>query len=470
MRGRSHDPNFHYSRRTSDQEVNVAIGNHRVHIPSSALKMSQGHESDVRLVVTVINSTFFEQGPKPTEAAVKPSFILDTSVLVVKAGTQHVKNLTEPVKLLFKLQNQKLRGVCVFWKDSDVDEEAGNWSADGCNTDYNGTDFICSCNHLSFFAVLVNPAITVDEKNALNLTYISYFGSAFSVFFTLISFILYICLHQRRPEKAHGIHIQLAGAMLCLHLAFLLCSLLLWYHPEIGDGALCKPLGLILHWSLLATFSWMALEGFHLYLLLVRVFNIYVRRYVLKISLFGWGFPTLVVAVCGIADIYGKYTLNITGASNQNSPGQICWIRNHMPHSLIANYVTSVAYPCLVILYNGTMLGMVVCQLWRLRRADYGLEGSGSWKMLHKERLSRLWKDSVTVLGLSCVLGLPWALAGLTYITYISTEGIYVFTIFNALQGFLLFLWCLAVRSKSKSEINSSVRDQSSQKMIDTSL
>lgn len=31
----------------------------------------------------------------------------------------------------------------------------GYWSTDGCITSYNGTEYICSCNHLSFFAVLV---------------------------------------------------------------------------------------------------------------------------------------------------------------------------------------------------------------------------------------------------------------------------------------------------------------------------
>lgn len=317
----------------------------------------------------------------------------------------------------------------------------------------------------------MNPRLAVDEKNALNLTYISYIGSAFTLFFTAISFLLYIRLLRRRPEKAHGIHIQLAAAMLFLHLTFMLCSLLPWFLPEVSSRMLCKPLGLLLHWSLLATFSWTALEGFHLYLLLVRVFNIYVRRYVLKISLFGWGFPTLVVTACGIANIYGKFTVNITDANNQTSTGSICWISQKLPHSLIANYVTSVAFPSLVIVYNASMLGLVVCQLWRLRRADYGLEsGGGGWKSFHKEKLSRLWKDAVTVLGLSCLLGLPWALASLTYIAYISIEGVYVFTVFNALQGFLMFLWCLAVRSKSKSETNSSVKDPSTQKMMDTSL
>lgn len=82
---------------------------------------------------------------------------------------------------------------------------------------------------------------------------------------------------------------QLTGALLCLHLSFLLCCLSGWLLKDNEDSLVCRGLGLFLHWSLLATFSWAALEGFHLYLLLVKVFNIYVRRYMLKLSLVGWG-------------------------------------------------------------------------------------------------------------------------------------------------------------------------------------
>jgi len=94
---------------------------------------------------------------------------------------------------------------------------------------------------------------------------------------------------RRRPEKAIGVHLQLTGAMLCLHLSFLLCCFWVWQLNGKEEDWVCRGLGLFLHWSLLATFSWMALEGFHLYLLLVQVFNIYVRRYLLKLSLVGWG-------------------------------------------------------------------------------------------------------------------------------------------------------------------------------------
>lgn len=32
---------------------------------------------------------------------------------------------------------------------------SGYWSSEGCNTSRNHTDFVCRCNHLSFFAVLI---------------------------------------------------------------------------------------------------------------------------------------------------------------------------------------------------------------------------------------------------------------------------------------------------------------------------
>lgn len=94
---------------------------------------------------------------------------------------------------------------------------------------------------------------------------------------------------RRRPEKALGIHMQLTGALLCLHISFLSSSFWIYLLGEEGDSWVCQGLGLFLHWSLLATFTWLALEGFHLYLLLVRVFNIYVRRYLLKLCMVGWG-------------------------------------------------------------------------------------------------------------------------------------------------------------------------------------
>ncbi|KAM3877103.1 adhesion G protein-coupled receptor G3-like [Diretmus argenteus] len=359
-------------------------------------------------------------------------------------------------------------GTCVFWRESVMEDGTGHWSKEGCDTTSKGNEFICTCNHLSFFAVLVNPVISVDQTNAVTLSYITYVGSALSVIFTVISLVVYICLQWRRPEKAVGVHMQLTGALFCLHLSFLLCSLLPRLQGE-KDVWVCRVLGPLLHWSLLATFSWTALEGFHLYLLLVRVFNIYVRRYMLKLSLLGWGVPTVIAVVCGISGVYGEYSLVFRDATNHTSTAEICWISSHFPHRILVSYITVVAYLGLVLLINSSMLGLVVVKLWALKETTGGTEGSGGKKKMHRENRAKLWKNCATLLGLSCVLGLPWGFAFSTYSSF-SLPGLYLFTIFNALQGVFMFMWSLALTCKSRSDNNSSVKDPSTQKMMETSF
>ncbi|XP_014833360.1 PREDICTED: adhesion G protein-coupled receptor G3-like, partial [Poecilia mexicana] len=441
--------------------------NHEVRIPSSALQRIRGTQSEetIQVVSSVINSTFFQRTPRTRGRSIIPQptvrvkeTVLGELVLFVKVGSQPVSDLTEPVQLIFSHKEKEISGKCVFWKEDETE-----WSTEGCYTKKSEDKFICSCNHLSFFAVLVNPEVKVDEDHAEALSYITYIGSALSVFFALISLFIYVGLHRRRSEKGLNIHMQLTGALLCLHLGFLSSSFWTFLLDENKYSWVCGGLGLFLHWSLLATVTWLALEGFHLYLLLIRVFNIYVRRYLLKLCLVGWGFPTLVVVICGPLGVYGRYTLETRDSNNQTS--EICWMNSGNPQTKLVTYIT-VAFLCLVVLYNSCMLLLVVFKMRELRRGR-GDRESSDWKKMSKENESRLWKDGATVLGLSCVLGLPWGLASLTYVTL---AGIYLFTIFNSLQGLFMFLWSVALSSKSRSENNSSVRDPSTQKMMTTSF
>ncbi|KAA8578701.1 hypothetical protein FQN60_005379 [Etheostoma spectabile] len=157
------NPKFIHQRVSWSQKVEKSpTPEHSLSIPASALQRSRGPEvlgEDVLLVTTVINST------------------------------------------LFKLSRTRRKQSRVITPDPPA---PSTWSTKGCDTHDTGDEIICSCNHMSFFAVLVNPALSVSQSDAVNLSYITYIGSALSVFFTVISLIIYICLQRRRPEKAMG--------------------------------------------------------------------------------------------------------------------------------------------------------------------------------------------------------------------------------------------------------------------------
>ncbi|XP_061133441.1 adhesion G protein-coupled receptor G3-like isoform X1 [Syngnathus typhle] len=435
---------------------------HGVHIPSSALQRSTAPESTdlVVVVVTVLDSAYFKPPKRRRFLPGPPGTVLGGTVLVVQAGLNPLQNLSEPITMTFKHNKKVANGICVFWEEINEEDGTGHWSTFGCITSNAGNEFICRCNHLSFFAVLVNPDLSLSEEDAFNLSLITYVGSALSVIFTIISLIIYSCVNKQQPERAIGLHMHLTAALLCLHLCFLLCCLWAWRLGEQQTDWFCGALGFLLHWSLLATVCWSALEGFHLYLLLVRVFNIYIRRYLLKLSVVGWGMPTLIALICGASGVYGKYTLKLWDSDNyNNSTMQLCWMNNKFIHRQAVIYATTMVFPCLVVVFNSCMLGLVVFKLWRLR-AGGGPNGA-------REKTSRLWKDCVTVLGLSCVLGLPF---GLSSATYVSLPGIYIFTVLNSVQGAFVFLWSLALTYKSRSDATSSSKYTSSQRIMTTSF
>lgn len=95
-------------------------------------------------------------------------------------------------------------------------------------------------------------------------------------------FCMFRKLRRDIPAK---ILVQLCGSLLLLNLLFLLDSWLA-QHPSSG---LCISTAFFLHYFLLTSFTWAGLEALHMYLSVVQVFLPYLSRYMLKVSLIGWG-------------------------------------------------------------------------------------------------------------------------------------------------------------------------------------
>uniref|UniRef100_A0A3P9KD58 Uncharacterized protein n=1 Tax=Oryzias latipes TaxID=8090 RepID=A0A3P9KD58_ORYLA len=176
--------------------------------------------------------------------------------------------------------------------------QSGGWNSNGCfvqNTTKDNTT--CSCNHLTSFAIL------------LILTFITYIGCGISAVFLAFTLLTYL-LFKLRKDIPSKILIHLCFALLLLNLVFLVDAWLALYTDTVG---LCTSTAWFLHYFLLASFTWMGLEGVHMYMALVKVFNSHIRHYMLKFSAVGW--PMVVVIIVIAIDVenygqvsYGKYT------------------------------------------------------------------------------------------------------------------------------------------------------------------
>ncbi|XP_066494027.1 adhesion G-protein coupled receptor G5 [Tiliqua scincoides] len=286
----------------------------------------------------------------------------------------------------------------------------------------------CQCNHLTYFAILLQNSPTVMEEALLApLTYLTIIGCSLSASASLITIVLYIFSRKKLHDSTTKIHMNLLGALLFLNISFLASE----PQASVNSPGLCSAAAIFLHYSLLCSLTWMAIEGFHLYMLIIRVYRLYISRYLLKLCSVGWGLPGVAVMITLLIkrEVYGM--LVVPGSSAYRN-STMCWITScyHIVHTLNLVYFGG------IILFNMTVLIMVVQRLRKLRANPQ-----------EQERTS--CKDTVTVLGLTCLLGAAWAPALISF-GVLTISQIFLFTILNSLQGVFICVWYCALRCHSQ--------------------
>ncbi|CAI5646271.1 adhesion G-protein coupled receptor G2 [Oreochromis niloticus] len=359
--------------------------------------------------------------------------VYDRRMVILSVKGQEISGLQQPVNITMKFNkdiNQTQRPSCHFLNFS-----TNNFSTDGCYTiwTHDQDNITCSCNHFTYFGVLMastsGGGAVLSKKDMEILSYITMIGCSFSLVALVITVLLFITNRTLREDLSMNIHISLVIALILLNLHFL-PSQAVAEHPSTW---LCFYMALALHYSLLATFTWMALEGFHLYLLLVKIFNISVSRYILKLSLVGWGVPAVIVSVVMIIDrrFYGHVPLD---RSNRDDT-KICYISNE-----IVKAVTTTGLFTMVFLFNMTMFMVTVK---RVLNVGYNKE----FGQLHQKQVR---KAICALLGVSTLLGITWGLVFFSF-GYLTTVALYLFCVLNSLQGFFIFLWFVKSLRKGKS-------------------
>ncbi|NXV27432.1 AGRG6 protein, partial [Rissa tridactyla] len=405
-------------------------------LPPSLLRNLSQEEFEVisRAQFTFFNKNgLFQDAENPANLT---SFVVACSI-----GNITIQDLQDYVKVTIKhtkLQEDP-KPTCVFW---DMNKNGGNggWNPEGCQVDAesNENETVCLCNHLTHFGVLMDLQRTItqiDPQNTKVLTFITYIGCGISAIFSAATLLTYIAFEKLRRDYPSKILMNLSTALLFLNLIFLLDG---WIASFDIDG-LCIAVAALLHFFLLATFTWMGLEAVHMYIALVKVFNTYIRRYILKFCIIGWGLPALVIAIVlasantNASNIYGKelYGKDANGQGGDD----FCWIKNE-----VVFYVTCAGYFGIMFLMNVAMFIVVMVQIC-------GRNGKRTNRSLKEEILRNLR----SVVSLTFLLGMTWGFAFFAW-GPLTLPFLYLFSIFNSLQGLFIFVFHCAMKENVQKQ------------------
>ncbi|XP_060721283.1 adhesion G-protein coupled receptor G2 [Tachysurus vachellii] len=292
-----------------------------------------------------------------------------------------------------------------------------------------------------FAVLLVDLNVTqIDQQQWNFLSYISYIGCSLSALFSAVTIFIYAFMKSSNRDTSIHIHVSLSAALFLLNISFLFTE----WGATWSQNSACVLIAVIIEYSLLSCFSWMAIEALQLFLLLIKVFNIHIKHYMIKLSLFGWGLPAVLVGgslcVYGTTPFYGTTEIKL---SDTKVTKKLCWITD-----IRFLYGMNIGYFSITFLFNTCILVAVTYQIYKLRHMN--VTGSNRPSC----------KDICTVLGLTLLLGTTWGLAFFTS-GYTNYPVLYLFCICNTLQGLFLFLWvyhtmqrkrCLEAQSTTVSE------------------
>ncbi|XP_051796842.1 putative adhesion G protein-coupled receptor E4P [Acanthochromis polyacanthus] len=342
-------------------------------------------------------------------------------------------NLTEPVNFTIQHRERNRQAeseagmvTCVYWEDKTLGEgnEAAKqkimrWSVEGCGVVFTNENYtVCSCSHLSTFALILQIAEPPPQSDFLEwLNRMCVIVGLF--FFALAVFTFLLCSWNPKINNTARLH-------LCLNLGSS-HLLLLWNDRYLEEELACTVMAGLLHFLVVASFVWMLLEALQLHLLVRRLSKVQViQRDGLPrplLYLIGYGVPFVIVGVSALiySDGYGA------------TEAQACWLseKRHFNWALTGPVITVLGLNC--VLFGAT--------LWSLRPTLANMKSDVSQSKDTRVIVFKILAQFV-ILGCTWILGL--------YQTNLFFQVLFI--VLNSQQGtFLFIVHCL---------LNKEVRDE----------
>ncbi|XP_051750954.1 adhesion G protein-coupled receptor E3-like [Ctenopharyngodon idella] len=338
---------------------------------------------------------------------------------VISATLPKITNtkLTKPVNFTFKhIREFDPNGSlsCVYWNISE-------WIVDGCSVlKTNSSYTVCSCVHLSTFALIMQTSRPPENDPLLDLLNLVCVIVGL-VFFSLALLTFALC--QWSPGVNNVARINLCISLLLAHLLFLLTQQFLsLIRPH---QVLCDVISGVLHFLFLSGFMWMFIEAVLLFICVKNLSQISSKkREVLSsgfLCVIGY---TVALVVVGVS----------VGLVPEGYGSEHCWIK--MDKGFIWSFLGPV---CVILALNIILFINIIISL------------NSTLKNLNAE-VSQMKQTKIMVfktLAQFVVLGCSWILG---FFTNDSKVLEILFLILNSQQGTFIFLvYCV---------LNNEVREQ----------
>ncbi|XP_045918879.1 adhesion G-protein coupled receptor G2-like isoform X2 [Micropterus dolomieu] len=341
------------------------------------------------------------------------SYFLNNEAVGIDMGTE-ISNLSHTIDIQFN--NVDKKGNIASCRSWDGKGKEAIWITDGCRTYETNGSITCQCSHLTFFAILLSPSPGNISSSDLNsLTYITSIGCGLSMFFLAVALFMHCLIRKGKASQATKILINLFVAMFTLNLSFLTNESI----ANLGNFGACVTIAAVMHYTLLATFTWFFMEALHLF------FNLWkhpseIKHYMMKICVAGWVTPAVVV-IALLAS--GKYDYLVINTSDGNA-AKMCWISDAVVHQVV-----NIGYYAIVFIFTFSIFIITVRQIVLFKPTT----GKG-------QDISSIKRNSYSIIGLFFLLGITWAFAFFSY-GPLRVASYYIFTILNSFQGFFLFIY-----------------------------
>ncbi|CAG06842.1 unnamed protein product [Tetraodon nigroviridis] len=199
-------------------------------------------------------------------------------------------NLDKPISVQFRLvaTEERSKPICVLWNHTILGGRGG-WSAKGCEVVFRNSSHIsCQCYHMTSFAVLMDVSRR-ENGEILPIKVLTWSTVGVTLGFLLLTTVFLLCLRAMKCNKTSIIN-NGATALFLSELIFILGI------NQADNPFLCTIVAILLHFFYLCTFSWLFLEGLHIYRMIseVRDINYGPMRFY---YLIGWGVPAFITGL-----------------------------------------------------------------------------------------------------------------------------------------------------------------------------